>query len=281
MMAGRNGAEPLLTRLPGLLYVNANEMAWILTMVDVPRASGAPENNGVAGRRLYKQNCMGCHGTDRKGSGNYPSLLGAASRYDEDHFIQLVLTGRRMMPAFTQLSDAEQQALASFVLDMQSRKKQPFLAPPKVIDSNRLLPYNATGYHKFLSAEGYPAIKPPWGSLTAINLNDGNTAWTVPLGEYPEFSSKGMVTGTENYGGPVVTEGGLLFIAATRDGKIRAFNKRTGQLLWQAVLPAAGFATPCLYWINGKEYLAVACGGGKLGTRSGDAYIAFALPAIP
>jgi quinoprotein glucose dehydrogenase len=114
--------------------------------------------------------------------------------------------------------------------------------------------------------------------LSAINLNSGEIAWQITLGEYPEFKQKGVITGTENYGGPVVTAGGLLFIAATRDGKFRAFNKHTGKLLLETDLPAPGFATPSLYEANGKQYIVIACGGGKLGTRSGDAYVAFALP---
>jgi quinoprotein glucose dehydrogenase len=136
-----------------------------------------------------------------------------------------------------------------------------------------------TGYNKFLSKEGYPAISPPWGTLNAIDLNSGKLAWRVPLGNDTAFTQKGRpATGTENYGGPVVTAGGLIFIAATKDAKIRAFNKRNGKLVWEAKLPASGFATPSVYEMEGKEYLVIACGGGKLKTRSGDAYVAFALP---
>ena len=135
------------------------------------------------------------------------------------------------------------------------------------------------GYNKFLSPEGYPAIGPPWGTLTAINLHTGEHVWKTTLGEYPELTAKGVPpTGTENYGGPVVTAGGILFIAAAKDSKIRAFNKYNGRLLWEYDLPAAGFATPSVYEVGGKQFLVIACGGGKLRTRSGDAYIAFALP---
>jgi quinoprotein glucose dehydrogenase len=109
-------------------------------------------------------------------------------------------------------------------------------------------------------------------------LNTGKIVWKNTLGEYPEFAAKGIATGTENYGGSVVTAGGLLFIAATRDGMFRAYNKRNGKLLWQVKLPVPGFATPAIYQVKGKQYVVIACGGGKLGTPSGDAYIAFALP---
>lgn len=140
------------------------------------------------------------------------------------------------------------------------------------------LPYTNTGYNKFLTTEGYPAVKPPWGTLTAVNLNTAQILWQDTLGDYPELKAKGIHSGTENYGGPVVTAGGVIFIAATRDSKIRAFNKRTGQLLWEADLPNAGFATPAVCEVGGKEYIIIACGGGKLKTQSGDAYVAFALP---
>ena len=86
------------------------------------------------------------------------------------------------------------------------------------------------------------------------------------------------MTGTENYGGAVVTKGGVLFIAAARDGKLRAFNKYSGKLLWEYDLPAPSFATPSVNEVNGKQYIVIACGGGKLKTTSSDAYVAFALP---
>jgi quinoprotein glucose dehydrogenase len=261
-----------------LLYVNANEIPWVLTIVDNKTEIPEKENYQQAGTRLYVQNCSVCHGPDRKGGGNYPSLLGVEKRYTKDQFMDLVASGRRMMPAFRQLGDDEKNAIASYILNLRSIQQKKFIAPPAPLDSFRNLPYNITGYIKFESKEGYPAIKPPWGSLNAVNLNNGEIEWRIPLGEYPEFKKKGIVTGTENYGGPVVTAGGLVFIAATRDGKFRAFNKRTGKLLWEYDLPVPGYATPSMFNINGKQYIVIACGGGKLGTKSGDSYIAFALP---
>ena len=135
-----------------------------------------------------------------------------------------------------------------------------------------------TGYHRWLDPQGYPAIRPPWGTLTAIDLNTGETRWQVPLGEYPELMAKGLPrTGTENYGGPVVTAGGLVFIAASRDEWFRAFDRTSGRELWRWKLPAAGYATPATYLVDGIQYVVIACGGGKIGTRSGDSYIAFKL----
>jgi quinoprotein glucose dehydrogenase len=184
-----------------------------------------------------------------------------------------------MMPAFKQLTQPEKEALAAFVLEDAARQRQPYVdKPAKPEDPYFHLPYTSTGYNKFLTKEGYPAIMPPWGTLSAIDLEKPTIAWQDTLGDYPELKARGIHSGTENYGGPVVTAGGLLFIAATSDAKIRAFNKRTGQLLWEADLPAAGYATPAVYSVDGREYLVIACGGGKMHKKSGDAYQAFALP---
>lgn len=274
------GAEwggPAYDPATNLLYVNANEMPWILTMVDQKIAAPQKENNFQAGERLYKANCMACHGPEKKGSGNYPSIVAAEKKYTEKTLLELLANGRRMMPAFTQLNTSEKEAIASYILNLKKKATLAFNGPIKKQDPYWEMPYTSTGYNKFLTKEGYPAVAPPWGTLNAINLNTGKINWKIPLGETPEFEAKGIHTGTENYGGPVVTAGGVLFIAATKDGMFRAFNKRTGQLLWKTKLPFPGFATPAVYEVEGKQYIVIACGGGKLGTLSGDRYLAFAL----
>jgi quinoprotein glucose dehydrogenase len=142
------------------------------------------------------------------------------------------------------------------------------------------LQYRNEGYILFRDPDGYPPLTPPWGTLNAIDLNKGEIRWHIPLGEYPELVAQGITnTGSDNYGGPVVTSSGLLFIAATNfDKKFRAFDKLTGQLLWETVLPAAGNATPSIYELNGREYIVIVCGGGKNGAPSGSSIVAFALP---
>jgi quinoprotein glucose dehydrogenase len=261
----------------GILYVNSNEIPWIIDMIEVNNKIAANETWLEEGQRLYTSNCMGCHGQKRNGSGNYPSLINIKTKYNDAQFQKLVATGRRMMPAFKQFSSEEINALSSFILDDKAKQKIKSLFQTPV-DTFLNLPYSITGYNKFLSKDGYPAISPPWGTLNAIDLNTGEYVWRIPFGTYPEFEKKNIITGAENYGGPVVTAGGLVFIAATKDGKFRAFNKRTGKLLWETTLPAAGFATPAIYNINGKEYIVIACGGGKMKSKSGDSYVAFALP---
>ena len=273
------GAEwggPAFDPATGILYVNANEMAWLITIIDVKNKPVVNETYFDAGKRLYQSKCMSCHAPNREGSGNNPSLLNINRKLNEEQLIHLIATGRRMMPAFNQLAAEEKKAIASFVLDLTSMKAKKFIAPLEVSDTFTKVPYNISGYNKYLSSAGVPALRPPWGTLNAIDLNSGNMVWKEILGDDDRFP--GMQTGTENYGGPVVTAGGLLFIAATKDNKFRAFNKRTGKLLWQTDLPASGFATPSVYQVNGKQYVVIACGGGKLKTRSGDVYVAFALP---
>lgn len=181
-----------------------------------------------------------------------------------------------MMPAFKQLNENEQEAIASYVMKIQSSKTKKFVDSKN--DSLYKLPYTITGYNKFLTKEGYPAISPPWGTLNAIDLSTGKYIWKTTLGHDTAFENAKQPTGTENYGASVVTAGGLLFIAATKDGKFRAFNKRNGQLLWEYNLPTAAFATPSVYEVGGKQYIVIACGGGKLKTKSGDSYLAFKLP---
>ena len=144
----------------------------------------------------------------------------------------------------------------------------------------RWLPLRTHGYNHFVDQEGYAAIKPPWGQLTAFNLNKGKIVWQVVLGEFKELTARGIPpTGTQNIGGSIVTAGGIVFIGSTQDEMFRAFDKTSGKVLWKGQLPAGGYATPSTYEAGGKQYVVIAAGGsGKMRTRSGDAYVAFALP---
>ncbi|MEO7766688.1 MAG: c-type cytochrome, partial [Ferruginibacter sp.] len=231
----------------GMLYVNANEMAWLIQATPIQNSKVANENTGQAGERLYRANCMSCHGPDRKGSGNFPPLENIQAKYSPGAFDTLVQSGRRMMPAFKQIPEAQRKAIAAFVLNIGAAKTKPFINTNERKDDAFKLPYTIVGYNKFLSKEGLPAIAPPWGTLNAIDLNTGEYVWKKILGNDADFPDSKQPTGTENYGAPVVTAGGLLFIAATKDSKLRAFNKRNGDLLWETMLPAAGFATPSVY----------------------------------
>jgi quinoprotein glucose dehydrogenase len=221
---------------------------------------------------------MSCHGVDRKGAGNYPSLLTVSKRYTMQGVDSLLQTGRRMMPAFKQLKEAERKAVIAYIMENKTEQEKPYTDTSRKPDDHFKMPYTITGYNKFLSKEGLPAIAPPWGTLNAVDLNNGEYVWKKTLGNDSRIKNAKVPTGTENYGASVVTAGGLLFIAATKEGLLRAFNKRTGDVLWEYRLPAAAFATPAVYNVQGKQYIVIACGGGKLGTKSGDTYLAFALP---
>lgn len=274
------GAEwggPSVDPETGVLYVNANEMAWVIQAVDIKNKPVIKENYEQAGKRLYQSNCMSCHGTERKGSGNFPTLVDIHKKYSKEAFDSLIQSGRRMMPAFRQLNENEREAIASFVLGVKEMKSKPYIELIKKDDPTRM-PYSITGYNKFLTKDGLPALAPPWGTLTAIDLATGNHIWKQTLGHDTAFKNAKAPTGTENYGAAVVTKGGLVLIAATKDGMFRAFNKRSGHLLWETKLPAPAYATPSVYEIDGKQFIVIACGGGKLNTKSADSYVAFSLP---
>ena len=265
------GAEwggPAFDPASRILYVNANDLPWTGAMAE----NTADESSG---RGIYQNQCSICHGDNLTGSPPaFPSLVGAGHRLGPGPIAELIQTGRGRMPAFPNLTADQVKALVDYLTRGENEMPSPTEPAPH-------MKYRFTGYKRFLDPEGYPAVMPPWGTLNAINLNTGEYAWKIPLGEYPELAAKGMKnTGTENYGGPIVTAGGLLFIGATNfDKKFRAFDKSTGELLWEATLPFSGNATPITYEVDGRQYVAIAAGGGKdLRSKSGGVYVAFALP---
>lgn len=251
------------------LYINGNEVPYLLQLTAVPKDLGMGPEVG------YLALCAGCHGADRRGDGvSVPGLLQLSERLSPLDAYHIVSQGRGRMPAFPQIPWYARAAILWHVYMADETTGQD---REQARDGEAA--YLNAGFQKLTDPEGLPASQPPWGTLTAIDLERAELLWRIPLGDYPQLLAQGQSGyGSENYGGPVVTAGDLLFIAATPDRLIRAYNKHNGELLWQAKLPAAGFATPITYAVAGRQYLVVAAGGGKLGQPSGSFYVAYALP---
>ena len=277
---GGNAIDP-----NGILYINANEDAWELQMIDTKtrdrEIASLSHGNG-----LYIRNCAGCHGMDRKGSGEvFPNLQNIGSKRSEEEISNLIKTGSGRMPSFQQLPEPDRKAITLFLLNKEPKPAAKEVNEHSNADTVAVVKkdfpyvplYTSKRWTKFVDQDGYNAVKPPWGTLNAINLSTGDYVWQVPLGEFPELTKKGVpITGTENYGGPLVTASGLIFIAGTRDERIRAFDKNTGKQVWEYQLPAGGFATPITYEAGGKQYIVIAAGGAR-GKKPGGWYVAFAL----
>jgi quinoprotein glucose dehydrogenase len=270
----------------GILYQNGNNALWELQMVSMEtrkkEIAALSRGNG-----LYVASCSACHGADRKGNGKeIPELLTIGTRLKKEEIGNILRVGQGRMPSFQGLSQDDRDAIVNYLLNIKGRaaevaaehKDTASAASAQKSSFPYKPPYISKIWDKVTDQDGYPGIKPPWGTLNAIDLNTGEYVWRVPLGEFPELTRKGIPpTGTESYGGPLATAGGLVFIAATRDEMIRAFDRKTGKIVWQYQLPAGGFATPVTYSVDGKQYVVIAAGGAR-GLKPGGWYIAFALP---
>jgi quinoprotein glucose dehydrogenase len=271
MLGGAEWTGAAFDPTSSLLYVTANKLPWV---VKISRARLLPKRMPplTPGNLTYLRYCASCHGAERDGSGMAPPLFTIPGRLHHTQIIHTIRNGRGAMP-IVHVPDDRLNGLVDFLEERDLSAAH--------IDSRQTprYEYKFDGYHQLLDTEGHPGVKPPWGTLNAIDLNTGKIAWRVPLGEFDDLTKRGIPkTGTLNFGGAIVTAGGLVFCAGTRDLKIRAFDSKTGEELWQAKLPFGGFAPPSTYEVNGKQYVVIAAtGGGKLGGKLGDAYVAFAL----
>lgn len=263
----------------GIFFVNASELIQVSSVHYVEVQSTDDDPLIVQGHILYIQHCATCHGTDRSGQPPiYPSLRNLVENSSRQEALNIIETGGSMMPAFPMIADEDKNTIIEYLFDEQDRiaELQNIYGVPELGGDSQQIVRVTRRYLR--DQDGYPALKPPWGTLNAIDLNTGEYKWTIPLGVHPELIEKGIPpTGTPSMGGPIVTAGGLVFIAGTADKQFRAFDKDTGEMLFEYTLPTAGFATPATYMIDGKQYVIIAAGGGR-GTEPGDYYVAFSLP---
>ena len=255
------------------LFINANNLPWLIQIAEQDGSPTPDPTANTLGANAYRKHCASCHGADMLGEGHAAELVNVAKRHRDEALIRIIQRGQLTMPAIEAISAVEQSALVDFFHGREAATR----GGPAMSDRPNYFFY---AFKKVLDHEGRPGGKPPWGTLTALNLNAGRIDWSVPLGEYPELTARGVSkTGTENFGGAAVTAGGLVFCAGTRDQKLRAFDSATGAELWEYELPFGGNAPPAVYEAQGRQYVVIAAtGGGKLGGKTGDAYVAFSLP---
>ncbi len=257
----------------GILYFNSNETPALLTLIDVGTGASVGEN-------LYNQNCVNCHGANLTGGTAFgqivPTLVGIGTRLSKSEIEQKIIHGSAAMPPFRHLPGKDVYQLVKYLRNPE--ESDDASSPSERSDYDYPIPYAHTGNSMWLDSKGYPAIKPPWGTLNAVDLNTGEYLWKTTFGEYPELLEQGLPpTGRNSWGGPIATAGGLLFIAANLDGYIRGYDMKSGEEIWRHKLPVAGFATPSTYMVEGKQFLVIACGGGR-GTPTANVYVTFALP---
>ena len=261
-------------RETGVIYVNGNQVPNIAALAPIVSPTV------TSGSAIYRATCASCHGANRQGDGvRTPSLANIGAKLTSTQIRDILDHGRNFMPSFASLSVVQRDAVTAYLLNQASASAESVTAADAPRTPGDRAPFRFVGYERWRDSSGLPNVKPPWGTLNAIDLNTGRYLWTIPLGDLPELKAKGITgTGAEGYGGPIVTAGGVVFIGATQDERMRALDKRTGAILWEAPLPAAGYATPSTYMVGGRQYVVIAAAGGKLGTKSSDTYVAFALP---
>lgn len=259
----------------GVIYINSNDLPELGRIEKVQLAVYQGKTLYAAGRRFYETHCSSCHGANKLGIGSNPSLINIDQRRSTSEIVDIINNGSGIMPSFNAVLEGNKEELMAFLTETGKQ------TPNKGIESQDTTTayLNVANKAFLLDTLGRPIVKPPWGTMNAINLNTAEYVWKIPLGSDPEYQKPDKPpTGMENYGGPVVTAGGLLFIAATLDSMFRAFDKETGELLWEFKLPGNGLATPSVYMINGKQYISIAVSIGENLNHTKSGIITFSLP---
>ena len=259
-----------------LVFVNTSNEVEYTAMV--PSRPEARVSRNDLGKRLYQGVCSACHGTSSPLNPASPSLENVRDRLTREQVLALMETGRGQMPSFASFSTQEKTAIVAFLYG-DGQEDMIEVKDLKLSFANEI-PFVMTGHHEWKDPEGFPVNKRPWGQLHAVDLDAGKVKWSVPLGTYPKLEARGLpATGTFNIGGPIVTKGGLVFIGAAMDERFHAYDKETGELLWEFQMEFGGYATPATYEVDGRQYVVIAAGGGgKPETKAGDMFYCFALP---
>jgi quinoprotein glucose dehydrogenase len=250
----------------GILYVPSNRYPWILRLMYSERAPNPIRSSDKIGDALYQDKCATCHGVRREGYYDRETIIAGDTRP----------VGDTAYPSLIGIT-----ASRNIEGDGWFRQAHKFVVLPKDVAANEIETANrylssadhfsddrrslevSYQWGLLLDGNGHPGSKPPWGLITAINLNTGKQLWNVPFGEYPELTSRGIpITGQPNFGGLIVTKGGIVFATGTIDQKLRAYDSSSGDQLWEHDLPAAGSAPPATYEIDGIQYLVVVATGG-------------------
>lgn len=245
------------------LYIRGNNLPEIQTIVDADEHFKAQNNTRFElGRVTYEKHCLACHGANKQGMmDDVPSLVDLKDRFSETMTLQKIQQGGGKMPGYKGvITEQEERGLIAFLYDM----KDATIDAPQITEGEekptRFM--NITPYRTWSDPSGNPAMKTPWNTLNALNLSTGEYEWQIPVGNDAELQEEGGPnTGLLARSGPMVTAGGLVFISGAADKKLWAFDKKTGEMIWEQKLPAANNANVCSYFLEGKQYIALSVGG--------------------